>query len=394
MRCNSTNRSSIGTSVACVGHHDPERPRLGFELLRLAPEFLVAELRRATLPGTASQVSAQREERRDPVVVRWLGHRQSRRRRGVGRQAIAQPASSARPAGQHPPHRRDARSAAHSSFAICSFASGVGHGPEVVGRPRSPEEPEASRRQRLERARGEPVRRRPLSANASSGCSGAARTPAYNFSCRAGGRTSRRGRHGPGRPGGIWKSRPWSLRAMRSRGHATGGSPRAPPTTTAAAAGETRRRRRTRWHRCPPASRGEHAAVGDGRIRRAMSKGHASMNGWQPCNNNVLGSSASEANAFAHLSVRPKTIAYGRNRVNTFSCSAHRDMWVCGGWRIHRGGTRGCAAPSRCPSPVPRRASTRAATIVTTPRAQPPRSTSPSCHERAQTRGTPNSRQV
>ena len=37
---------------------------------------------------------------------------------------------------------------------------------------------------------------------------------------------------------------------------------------------------------------------------------------------------ARPSNAFAHLSVHPNTIAYGRNRVKMFSCSAHRDMCV------------------------------------------------------------------
>ena len=37
---------------------------------------------------------------------------------------------------------------------------------------------------------------------------------------------------------------------------------------------------------------------------------------------------ARPSNAFAHFSVNPNTIAYGRYRVKTFCSSAHRDMWV------------------------------------------------------------------
>src|SRR5262245_32296320 len=41
-----------------------------------------------------------------------------------------------------------------------------------------------------------------------------------------------------------------------------------------------------------------------------------------------LGICPNDSNAFAHLSVTPNTTAYGRKRVNTFSCSAHLDIYA------------------------------------------------------------------
>ena len=135
-----------------------------------------------------------------------------------------------------------------------------------------------------------------------------------------------------------WKSRPSSLnddphvapcygpacaaRSARVRTHQQPPPPPPPPPPENPPPREPARARARR-------GRGDRAAGRDREARPSNRRTARSTNGRRrdvPASCRARCPSAS--NALAHLSVQPNTIANGRNRVNTFSCSAHRDMWV------------------------------------------------------------------
>ena len=108
------------------GGVDRERPGLGLELLRLAPD-LVAQLGRERLEVAVPRIG-ERQERGDAVLVLGLLHAEPLGGRRVAQQA--QPGrSSGRPAQVGVGQSSRASSAAHSSFAIVSCASGSPTGP-------------------------------------------------------------------------------------------------------------------------------------------------------------------------------------------------------------------------------------------------------------------------